>query len=103
VKFGFGWPINQARANRGFFEHGRPIVVLMAVEEYERPKVFEMSHVRQPHNHDREYRIMDQAIHDGIAFFMRGIKANLGSRSDFTLGSRTHSADLKMSEFSRWR
>lgn len=34
---------------------------------------------------------------------IRGIKANRGSRSHFTPGSRTHSADLKKSEFPRWR
>jgi hypothetical protein len=34
---------------------------------------------------------------------IRGIKANLGSRSNFTPGSRTHSADPTKSEFPRWR
>lgn len=47
--------------------------------------------------------VEDQAIHNKIAFFIRGIKANLGSRSHFTPGSRTHSADPKKSEFPRWR
>jgi hypothetical protein len=45
---------------------------------------------------------MDQAIHK-ITFFIRGIKASLGSRSHFTPGDRTHSADSKKSEFPRWR
>jgi hypothetical protein len=46
---------------------------------------------------------MDQAIHNKIAFFIRGINANLASRSHFTPGSRTHSADPTKSELPRWR
>jgi hypothetical protein len=38
-----------------------------------------------------------------ITFFIRSIKASLGSRSHFTPGSRTHSANPKKSEFPRWR
>jgi hypothetical protein len=82
-------------------KHGRPIVVVMAVEKHERLKVFEIGHVRWPPKHDREDRMMDQAIHNKN--FIRGIKTNLGSRSHFTPGSRTHLANPKKSEFSRWR
>jgi hypothetical protein len=46
--------------------------------------------------------ILDQTIHK-ITSFIRGIIANLGSRSHFTPGSRTHSADPRKSEFPRWR
>jgi hypothetical protein len=47
-------------------------------------------------------QLMDQPIHK-ITFFIRGIKASLGSRSHFTPGSRTHSAGPKKSEFPQWR
>jgi hypothetical protein len=46
---------------------------------------------------------MDQAIHNKIAFFIRGINSDLGSRLHFTPDSWTHSADPKKSEFPRWR
>jgi hypothetical protein len=48
-------------------------------------------------------QLMDQAIHNKIVSFVRGIGANLGSRSHLTPGSRTHSADPKKSESPRWR
>ena len=47
--------------------------------------------------------MMDQAIHNEIVSFIRGIDANLGSRSHLTQDSRTLSADAKRSEFPRWR
>ena len=53
--------------------------------------------------HDREGRMMDQAIHNKIVSFIRGIEANLGSRSHLTPDSRTLSADAKRSESPRWR
>ena len=46
---------------------------------------------------------MDQAIHNEIVSFIRGIEANLGSRSNSTLDSWTLSADAKRSESLRWR
>jgi hypothetical protein len=46
---------------------------------------------------------MDQAIHNKIVSFIRGIEANHGSRSHFTPDSRTHSADPKKSDSPRWR
>jgi len=45
--------------------------------------------------------MMDHATHNKIASFIRGIEANLGSRSHFTPGSRTHSAGPKKSESPR--
>ena len=53
--------------------------------------------------HDREGRMMDQAIHNKIVSFIRGIEANLGSRSHLTPDSRMLSADAKRSESPRWR
>jgi hypothetical protein len=73
----------------------------MTVEEYH-AEVFEIVHV-QPPKHDRKDGIMDQATHDKIVSFVRGIEANLGSRSHLTPGSRTHSADPKKSKSTRWR
>ena len=51
----------------------------------------------------REGGMMDQAIHNKIVSFIRGIEANLGSRSYITPDSRTLSADAKRSESPRWR
>ena len=53
--------------------------------------------------HDREGRMMDQAIHNKIVSFICGIEANLGSRSHLTPDSWTLSADAKRSESPRWR
>ena len=53
--------------------------------------------------HDREGRMMDQAIHNKIVSFIRGIEANLGSHSYLTPDSRTLSAAAKRSESPRWR
>ena len=42
AKYGFGRLIDLARAEPGAVaKHGRPVVVVMAVEEYERLKFFE--------------------------------------------------------------
>jgi hypothetical protein len=82
-------------------KHGRPIVVVMAVEEHERLKVFKIGQVQCPPKHDQEDGMTDQAIHNKN--FIRSIKTNLGSRSHFTPGSRPHSADPKKSEFPQWR
>ena len=46
--------------------------------------------------------MMDQAIHNKIVSFIRGIEANFGSRSHITSDSRTLSADAQKSEFPRW-
>jgi hypothetical protein len=73
------------------------------VEEYERLKVFDRSHVDSRSSTTGEGRIMDQAIHNKIIFFIRGIKASLGWGSHFAPGSRTHLANPKKSEFPRWR
>lgn len=46
AKYGFGRLIDLARAEPVVVaKHGRPVVVVMAIEEYERLKVFEMGHV----------------------------------------------------------
>jgi prevent-host-death family protein len=46
AKYGFGRLIDLARAGPvAVAKHGRPVVVVMAVEEYERLKVFETGHV----------------------------------------------------------
>ena len=46
AKYGFGRLIDLARAEPvAVAKHGRPVVVVMAVEEYERLKVFEIGHV----------------------------------------------------------
>ena len=46
AKYCFGRLIDLARAEPvAVAKHGRPVVVVMAVEEYERLKVFETSHV----------------------------------------------------------
>jgi prevent-host-death family protein len=46
AKYGFGRLIDLARAERAAVaKHGRPVVVVMAVEEYERLKVFDIGHV----------------------------------------------------------
>ena len=47
--------------------------------------------------------MMDQAIHNKIVSFIRGIEDNLGSRSHSTPDSGTLSADAKRSESPRWR
>ncbi len=47
--------------------------------------------------------MMDQAIHNKIVSFIRGIETNLVSRSYVTPDSRTLSADTKKSESPRWR
>ena len=47
--------------------------------------------------------MMNQAIHNKIVAFIRGIEANLGTRSYITPDSRTLSADAKRSESPRWR
>ena len=45
AKYGFGRLIDLARAEPGVVaKHGRPVVVVMAVEEYERLKFFETGH-----------------------------------------------------------
>jgi prevent-host-death family protein len=46
AKYGFGRLIDLARAEPVVVaKHGRPVVVVMSVEEYERLKVFEMGHI----------------------------------------------------------
>ncbi len=46
VQYGFGWLLDLARAEPvTVAKHGRPVVVVMAVGEYERLKVFETGHV----------------------------------------------------------
>jgi prevent-host-death family protein len=46
AKYGFGRLIDLARAEPvAVAKHGRPVVVVMAIEEYERLKVIEMGHV----------------------------------------------------------
>ena len=46
AKYGFGRLIDLARTEPvAVAKHGRPVVVVMAVEEYERLKVFETGHV----------------------------------------------------------
>ena len=46
AKYGFGRLIDLARAEPvTVAKHGRPVVVVMAVEEYERLKVLEIGHV----------------------------------------------------------
>ena len=46
AKYGFGRLIDLARAEPvAVAKHGRPVVVVMAVEKYERLKVFETGHV----------------------------------------------------------
>ena len=46
AKYGFGRLIDLARAEPvAVAKHGRPVVVVMAVEEYERLKVLETGHV----------------------------------------------------------
>lgn len=46
AKYGFGRLIDLARAEPvAVAKHGRPVVVVMAVEEYERLKVFEIGYV----------------------------------------------------------
>ncbi len=46
AKYGFGRLIDLARAEPvAVAKHGRPVVVVMAVEEYERLKVFEIGNV----------------------------------------------------------
>ena len=46
AKYGFGRLIDLARAEPvAVAKHGRPVVVVRAVEEYERLKVFETGHV----------------------------------------------------------
>jgi prevent-host-death family protein len=46
AKYGFGRLIDLARAEPvAVAKHGRPVVVVMAVEEYERLNVFEIGHV----------------------------------------------------------
>ena len=46
VQYGFGWLLDLVRAEPvTVAKHGRPVVVVMALEEYERLKVFETSHV----------------------------------------------------------
>ena len=46
AKYGFGRLIDLARAEpMAVAKHGRPVVVVMAVEKYERLKVFETGHV----------------------------------------------------------
>jgi prevent-host-death family protein len=69
AKYGFGRLIDLARAEPVVVaKHGRPvIVVVIAVEEYERLKVFEVGHVDS--------------------------RPNPGSCSHFTPGSRTLSED----------
>ncbi len=45
AKYGFGRLIDLARAEPvAVAKHGRPVVVVMAVEEYERLKVIEIGH-----------------------------------------------------------
>ena len=46
AKYGFGRLIDLARAEPvAVAKHGRPVVVVMAVEEYERLKVLETGHL----------------------------------------------------------
>ena len=46
AKYGFGRLIDLARAEPvAVAKHGRPVVVVMAVEEYDRLKVLEIGHV----------------------------------------------------------
>ena len=46
ARYGFGRLIDLARAEPVVVaKHGRPVVVVMAIEEYERLKVFELGHV----------------------------------------------------------
>jgi len=82
-------------------KHGRPVVVVMAVEEYVRLKSLRQD--RSTAAQTREGRMMDQGNHDQIVSFIRGFEANLGSRSHLTPDSRTLSADAKRSESPRWR
>ena len=46
AKYGFGRLIDLARAEPvAVAKHGRPVVVIMAIEEYERLKGIEMGHL----------------------------------------------------------
>jgi len=46
AKYGFGRLIDLARAEPvAVAKHGRPVVVVMAIEEYERLKGIELSHL----------------------------------------------------------
>ena len=46
AKYGFGRLIDLARAEPvAVAKHGRPVVVVMAVEEYERLRVLDIGHV----------------------------------------------------------
>ena len=104
AKYGFGRLIDLARAEPvAVANHGRSVVVVMAVEKYERLKFFETVNVDSRPSTTGEGRMMDQAIHNKIVALIRGIEANLGSRSYITPDSRTLSADAKKSEPPRWR
>jgi hypothetical protein len=46
---------------------------------------------------------MDQDIYNKIVSYIRGMEDNLGSRSHFTPGGRTHAADPKRNEPPQWR
>ena len=49
AKYGFGRLIDLARAEPvAVAKHGRPVVAVMAVEQYERLKFFETGHVDSP-------------------------------------------------------
>lgn len=49
AKYGFGRLIDHARSEPVVVEkHGRPVVVVMAVEEFERLKALEFGHQTEP-------------------------------------------------------
>ena len=103
AKYGFGPLIDLARAEPvAVAKHGRPVVVVMAVEEYVRLKSLRQATSIAAQAH-REDRMMDRAIHNKIVSFIRGFDANLGSRSHLTPDSQTLSADAKRSESPGWR
>lgn len=55
AKYGFGRLIDLARAEPvAVAKHGRPVVVVMAVEEYERLKVCEIGPSEKPSVKDKE-------------------------------------------------
>ena len=104
AKYGFGRLIDLARAEPvAVAKHGRPVVVVMAVEEYERLKFLETGHVdSRPSTTGKAERWLKPSTTRSSPSSVAS-KPTSGRVSHLTPDSRTLSADAKKSESPRWR
>ena len=97
ARYGFGRLIDLARFEPvTVARHGRPVVAVMSVEEFDRLKGIETGHVD---GHPSTKGTVSDHIRTNsdnrIISCLRGTEDTLGPFLDFTPGSRPHSMDAK--------